>query len=253
MQQSYWDEQRATVRRLLESGDPALFRTWDPVRLIPLYEVWHWVGYMQGVLDTSERLVGRDRERWEAAMAPRAWGFDEAFYRRTELRLRLREKEIITTTYNAKSNHHLESYRQMTGRDLLSYRRIVEFGGGSGDLARLVMDLGYAGEYIIVDLPEVLGVQRINFADSTGRKPALAAQVPPAMPDTALISTWALSEVPIALRDEVVDKLRPDGWLIATQRSIFGVDNDAYFAGWEGARRELEWIRWDGGSYYIAK
>lgn len=253
MQQSFWNEQQEEVRWLLNSGNRALFRVWDPVRRIPLYEPWHWVGYMQGVIDTSERLAGDRRERWIEAMAPRRWGFDDEFYRRTELRLRLYDKEIVTTTYNAKSNHHLESYYQMTGRDLLSHRRIVEFGGGTGDLARLAMDLGYDGEYVIVDLPEMLGVQTINFADARCRVPVLATETPGWSPDTALVSTWALSEVPVALREEVIGRLRPDSWLIVTQRSIFGVDNDAYFSGWKGERRELEWIRWDGGSYYIAK
>jgi hypothetical protein len=227
---------------------------WDPVRLIPLYELWHWVGYFQSVIDTSERLTGKRRDRWIDAMRPRSWGFNSEYYSRTLVRLRLREKEIQTTTYNTKSNHHLEAYLRLTGRDPLSFSRIVEFGGGSGDLARLVLDQGYEGEYVIVDLPQVSRVQGLNFRDYRGHnKPILTASPPAKSPDTLLISTWALSEVDFALRDSVVSTVDPDGWLIAAQRGIFGRDNVAYFSGWDGAREEIEWIRWDGGSYYIAK
>lgn len=253
MQNDFWKDQRNSLEGWLKDGDPSLFRLWDPVRLIPLYELFHWVGYFQGVIDTSERLIGSEREKWIEAMAPRRWGFDAEYYQRTFVRLRIRNDELFTSTYNTKSNHHLESYYQLTGKSLLGFDRIVEFGGGSGDLARLVTDLGFEGEYVIVDLPEVLKVQQHNFSDCDKRLPVFAEEPPRHKSNTALVSTWALSEVPLPLRDKVVSTIEPDGWLIATQRNIFEVDNDRYFASWDGARAEIPWIRWDGGSYYIAK
>ncbi len=248
----FWDQQREKIRECLAAQDHSVFRTWDPVRFIPLFELQHWVGYYQGVIDTSERLFGESRNRWIKAMAPRNWGFDDDYYRLTEVILRLREKEIGTTTYNCKSNHHIETYFQLTGKDVGSYDRIVEFGGGTGDLARLILDCGFEGEYTIVDFPEVSKIQQINFQDSL-KKPLLTGEIPLKKQNTLLISTWALSEVPIVLREEVMNKVDPDAWLITTQRNIFDVDNEAYFSNWDGARREIPWIRWDGGSYYIAK
>lgn len=253
MQEEFWNTERSHLQSWLRDGDPSMFRIWDPVRLIPLYELFHWVGYFQGVIDTSERLTGADRERWIAAMAPREWGFSPKYFERTFVRLRLRDDEIHTTTYNTKSNHHSESYYQLTNRDIRSFDRIVEFGGGTGDLARLTIDSGFEGEYIIVDLPEVLKVQQHNFSDSDKNPPIFTEEIPKYKADTILISTWALSEVPISLRDRVVSTLAPDHWLIATQRHIFDVDNEEYFSKWSGNRLEIPWIRWDGGSYYIAK
>jgi hypothetical protein len=115
-----------------------------------------------------------------------------------------------------------------------------------------VLDCGYEGEYIIVDLPEILRLQRLNFRDSSV-SPTFTEDPPSKAKDTLFISTWALSEVPITLRNRVIDTVEPDGWLIATQRQIFDIDNHAYFAGWGGVRQQIPWIRWDGGSYYIMK
>ena len=248
----YWNQQTREIAECLSSKDHSIFRSWDPVRLIPLYELHHWVGYFQGVVETSERLEGDELECWLKAMEPRRWGFDDYFFRRTEQLIRIRHKEISTTTYNAKSNHHIESYYQLTGRDVKDFRRIVEFGGGVGDLARLILDCGYEGEYVIVDLPEVLRLQKLNFRDSPV-SPTFLEQPPAKVNDTLFISTWALSEVPVSLREKVIDAVDPDGWLIATQRRIFDIDNHKYFTSWPGVRQEIPWIRWDDGSYYIMK
>lgn len=252
MENNFWREQCKELRHYLSSGDLS-FRVWDPVKRIPLYEMFHWVGYMRGVEETERRLDGPDLEVWVEAMKPRVWGFDWAQYERTTLRVRCPSREIVTTTYNAKANHHLESYARLTGRSLLDFDRIVEFGGGTGDLARLALELGYTGEYVIVDLPEILEIQKLNFKDYSGKPPIFSTETPSYRPNTVLVSTWALSETPIELRDIVISTLSPDNWLIVTQRQIFGIDNERFFSNWSGKREEIDWIYWDGGSFYIAE
>jgi hypothetical protein len=253
---SFWEEQRIKISNCLNTLPIDTFRGWDPVCSIPLYEVWHWLGYMEGAQKTYFRILGDERvlNKWIRSMSPKTWGFTHERYMRTLSKIKFPYAgfELDTTTYNLKSNHHIETYQQLTSKNILDYDRIVEFGGGTGDLSKLIFDLGYDGEYCIYDIPEVLEIQKLNFIPYN-KKPIFTSNIPKYSKNTLFISTWGFSEVPLLLRNKFLDSLQPENWLITTQRNIFGINNDLYFDSWDGKRSEIPWIVWDGGSYYIAK
>ncbi len=113
--------------------------------------------------------------------------------------------------------YHLCRFEEVTGLSLptLPY---VEFGGGYGSLCRLFHQMGFAGTYVIFDLPEVWALQRF-FLKTLGI-PALKARdvrgpvsgavtisdlddltrVPRARPPglAAFVAQWSLGEVPVA-------------------------------------------------------
>tara|TARA_B100000965_G_C19404865_1_gene674934 strand:+ start:57 stop:824 length:768 start_codon:yes stop_codon:yes gene_type:complete len=254
---TFWQEQLDTIRYCLDNESIETYRAWEPVSEIPLFTKWNWIGYLQGAEDTYHRIKNDESKflRWKTAMSPRTWGFNQRLYNQTLCKFAIETGygEIETTSYNLKSNHNLETYKKLTSKDVLDYDRIVEFGGGVGDLSKLIFDLGYDGEYILYDFPEILEIQKLNFISSV-TKPIFTTDIPLySNKNTLFISTWALSEAPLSLRHKFLDSLQPENWLIVTQRHIFDIDNDLYFRSWNGVRQEIPWIGWNGGSYYLVK
>ena len=251
----FWQQQRIEIINCLLNLPIDTFRNWGPIRSIPLFEMWHGIGYMEGAQKTYDRIKEDEVlvDKWVKSMSPKTWGFTHQQYINTLSKIKFPLSfQLDTTTYNLKSNHHIETYYQLTSKNILDYDRIVEFGGGVGDLSKLIFDLGYEGDYCIYDFEEILEVQKINFVPYK-KKPQFISDIPKYSKNTLFISTWAFSEAPLYLRDKFLNSLQPEDWLIITQRNIFGIDNDAYFKSWDGQRSEIPWIAWDNGSYYIVK
>ena len=144
-------------------------------------------------------------------------------------------------------------YNFLTGKNILDYKHIVELGGGVGDFAKFVINLGYKGSYTIIDLPELFKVQKFNlngYDVNYTSKPVINNFD---SEDVLFISTWALSECPLGWRKEILDALKPKNWLITYQRNFEGVNNEVYFKNWAGKRLDIPYLWWDGGSEYILK
>ena len=60
-----------------------------------------------------------------------------------------RRSTLINSTHHL---HHLMRFEQGTGRKRASFDSVVEFGGGYGNMARIVQNLGSCETYSIVDL-----------------------------------------------------------------------------------------------------
>ncbi len=118
-------------------------------------------------------------------------------------------------------------------------------------MCKFIKKMGFTGEYTIIDIPEVLAIQQNNLLGYNG----ITFTDKPVHLDpekrTLFISTWALSEVPVNWRNEIIDALQPENYLITYQREFEDISNEDWFSTWKGYREELEWITWDGGSSYI--
>lgn len=137
-------------------------------------------------------------------------------------------------------------------------------------MCRLIKRLGYRGDCIIFDQPPVLALQcyflgrhgveaaygefgpsRVALCRAFDRVRALirpGARV-------ALISTWAMSEMPIAVRRQIEPFIADaDKVLLAYQAEFTGIDNRAYFS--ELAARMGDGVRHTDvpsypGNYYV--
>lgn len=107
--------------------------------------------------------------------------------------------------------YHLCMYRHMTGNDLPERGTIIEWGGGYGNLARMVKMIHPGITYVIIDIPILTHVQHyyLNYHTETRIfdgtiKPGAVNLVPItsiASLDVSaqmFISTWALNESPDA-------------------------------------------------------
>ena len=65
--------------------------------------------------------------------------------------------------------HHLyHLYKYLSYRNLkiseFKSKRIIEWGGGYGNMAKILIELGITGNYLIVDIPEFITIQYIYLA-----------------------------------------------------------------------------------------
>ena len=113
---------------------------------------------------------------------------------------------------------HLAHYRREVGKDFWDCASIVEWGGGYGDMARVIRRINPTVTYTIIDLPELLALQYIYLASLEGEDkvhlvlPENALDILPGkinlvpslrvigsenhLKCDAFISTWALTESP---------------------------------------------------------
>jgi len=237
------------------------FRMWEPCLSVPFWEMNLWGGYVTEAQEYGSRLQLRGEEsvaRWKKAMQHSLWGFDSPKHKEfgNDLRVRLSGPmgPFITSPWNLKCSHHYSVYERLTGNDISTFDRIVEWGGGSGDFAKFVFNMGFSGEYVIADLPGTSLVSKANISEDPSLYNVSWTTTPPPTSDkkTLFVSTWALSETPMDLRVEVMETVSPDNWLIIYQRHIWDYDNERFFSCWEGEREEIPWIKWDRGSELIA-
>lgn len=108
--------------------------------------------------------------------------------------------------------HHLMRFEQVTGRKIRDIGSAVEFGGGYGNMARVVENIGSCRTYSIVDLllfsciqyvflSTVAGEGQVAFADGNAGGnakfllyPLFSADSQMNMRGELFLSTWALSE-----------------------------------------------------------
>jgi hypothetical protein len=160
--------------------------------------------------------------------------------------------------------HHaysLEILLSSTQLDLSSLSSIFEFGGGYGSFCRMLYRYGYAGHYVLFDLPAFAMLQKY-FLKSTGlplqvtTEPADGAGTVNILTEDQVLSAgdriadvelfvglWSVSEVPVALRDEILPLFENTRFfLIGYQTEFGGTDNREYFAAFQQTKPNLEWI-----------
>jgi hypothetical protein len=118
--------------------------------------------------------------------------------------------------------HHLMRFEQLTGRKISSIENVVEFGGGYGNMARIVLNLGGCNTYSIVDLllfsciqyvflSTVAGNDQVTLDNNNANQNAnihllslLRTDEPTNLRGDLFLSTWALSESTRAAYDWVL-------------------------------------------------
>ena len=247
---------RATTEQLLrhvENEDPRYFMRWPPIAgtMVPNNTPYALAAY---------RALRRRPDwhgKWKHAVIHRNFGHGPPF-------LANPRSSAITVEHAT----HLVRFKDATGRDLIDCAGIAEFGGGFGSMCRLTTRLGFRGRHVIFDLPPILALQRYflglhSIAAGYDRAERIvlasgletvAATIPR---DTALISTWALSEMPIGLREQIERFLRDDRTtvaMLAYQHAFEGIDNKAWFAGLMQRNQDLwDWhkVAFDANSDYL--
>lgn len=133
---------------------------------------------------------------------------------------------LITHAY-----HVSKLFKKCTLKD---FDNVIELGGGYGSMCRLFMNMNYLGKYIIFDLPEFLALQRfyLNSINSNYTKNTVFTGDTNKIDKgytTLLIATWSLSEMPLHLREELLECLDFNYCIIGFQAEFDGINNVEYF------------------------
>lgn len=232
--ESDWAGHRARVRHLVLHGNPVEFQRWDVVRATMV------AGDTPYVAAELAHLRRRPdwRRRWQPAIRESPLGRPRPFY--------LYPRSSGTLIHHA---YHACRFEEATGVALDRASLVVEFGGGYGSMCRLVHGLGFAGAYVIFDLPEFSALQRFYLRSldiPASTEPAARGVTTVSNLETlatllrgrdrgggVFIATWSLSESPRALRETVLRTVEGfDAFLIAYQQRFAEVANDEFFAAW---------------------
>ncbi len=167
---------------------------------------------------------------WGGRLCRRRACFVSHVFGEQETRSLLREDTIggprisgprwLTSANRTHHAGHLASYHRACNRDFAALDSIVEWGGGYGDMARLVRRRNPNCTYTILDLPELLALQHVYLAAILGED-SVHLVTPEASPQrgkinflpssavaagkigvtcAGFLSTWGLNESPTELQ-----------------------------------------------------
>lgn len=133
--------------------------------------------------------------------------------------------DIATSANTVHHLHHLLRFEDVTGRQISDFDTVVEWGGGYGNLAKIVLRLhGGSPTYVLIDTPVFTVIQWLYLAsvmgpdsvvlqteDDFSLTPGVVNVVPIGLVANLtveadlFISTWALNESTPAAQEFVVD------------------------------------------------
>lgn len=226
------------------------FRTNKVVTKIPLFEVKYYQPYM----DKAQEVFNSPRCNltWLEAMRHREddhWGSNTKEYERFAEYLD-KEQTCSTNAWNLRSNYYYTVYEDMLGKSILDYDNVIELGAGSGDFCKFIFNMGFKGNYEILDIPEVINLSKTNLREYDVKFTSDYKKLEKRK-NCLFISTWGISETPVDFRDKVLNRLRLDGMLVTYQKSFEGIDNEKYFSKFKCYTLPINWHSWDGGSNLI--
>ena len=256
LQSPYWLQKCAEIRHFAETDNPLHFTRWPPISetLQP---------HTTAAIVAAYLAVRRSRDWrrvWRPVLRHPRYGGAPPF-------LPFPAANPITIQHVG----HLHYFREVVGQSFFDVECVIEFGGGYGSMCRIADRLGFRGDYIVFDQPVVLCLQRYFLAlhgigacygdgedrvKLYSRLPDVSRFVAERKPARiAAISTWALSEMPMQLRNEIEPVLRPsDRILLSYQQDFEENDNGQYF---ERLMTRLDNFRWQrfeipfyAGNYY---
>lgn len=222
-----WDNHRRSIRKHILEEKPETFLKWSTVRATM---------YVNAPFTAIEykALSGRLRE------ATKGKSFGGLTYRG-------HDTNLIHQAY------HLSQWEKVTGRQVGSLNRIIEFGGGYGAMCLVCRRLGFKGKYIIYDLPELGLLQGYYLSSALGVDDFSYKAQNYLLDDPdryylincgLFIASHSLSEVDFELRRLMLSRVNAASLLFIFHCEHNGVDNLEWFRQLAEDRPEYEWSSW---------
>ena len=246
----FWTE---TKQKLMAETDLSIFKTWETVRSIPIYNPQEFYDQYRPEV---EAMLPEPSDVWKVALKEPFYGHTEESY--SEVQKFAFDGSVECTPWTLKSAHHILTFEKITGKSILDYDQIVDFGAGIGETARMILDLGFEGDYYIYDLPETARIPQEYLKNYRNVKFVNHYDDIPWGKKTLFIGTWSISEVPYSYRNEIARYFVGQDFLIIYQNQVFKYNNSNYFIldfpRESGTFIWLEDIKWHGGgggNYYL--
>lgn len=222
----YWEAWRRDVWERGQVDDPANFMNWPAIYHCML--VNHWS------MDWQYSQLAAAGLHWLNACLATKHSPAKELQPGT-----LYSKNLINLAY------HFLMWEQRAGRKVADLESIIEWGGGYGGQALVAQRLGFTGLYTIYDLPEFSLLQEW-FLSQVGVSAKLRTQLPTRRQRHAdlLIGIYSLSEMPLADRARVLDRLTADSYLLAYSPTWEDYDNEGWFYDWTCRKPGYTWLEW---------
>lgn len=159
--------------------------------------------------------------------------------------------------------YHLAMFEEMTGIKFSDHSTVIEFGGGYGNMPRLMNRLGYQGRYLIFDFSEFGALQRfylngVQMAHGDlgqwNREECKQCTVSEwsdlseglkkvDLNDSLFMATWSLSEAPFVIREPMLKAVEGvKSILIAFQSHFEDLANVDYFNEYQKSHPAYQWV-----------
>jgi hypothetical protein len=256
----WWSETKKKINSY-KPEDYQIFKTWEVVNSIPIYKTNELFEQYRNDVEMLFSTIPEDRRAvWKAALKEPFLGHTDESYADAKKIIQLDGEDIETTPFTLKCAHYVLNYQTMSGKDILEYEQIVDFGAGIGELARFIRDLGFKGDYTILDLPEIGSISK--YYNQELNKNIVHAGSYKDIPNdkkTLFIGTWSLSEVPFSYRNEICEHFFEQDYLIVFQSKVFEYSNNEYFmlefpfrSGTYTRLRPIPFHTGGGGNFFVA-
>lgn len=226
-----WPRHCYEIHKHAESGDPLL--TWGTLHATMFVGDVSWLEQEYWFLRSLDALTGDGWARMKAATREDDFGDPP--------RLSYDEGASGNLIHQA---YHLALWEITTKKRVEDLERIVEFGGGYGAMCKIVRRLGFEGDYVIYDLPELSLIQRY-YLSNLGIQADLSVvdgltDIERIPPGDLMIGLYSLTEAPIALRNTFTASRFP-AYLIAHQDEYFGENLSRWSDWFMSDRDDLNW------------
>ena len=134
------------------------------------------------------------------------------------------------------------AYRKIMAKffDISSINHVTDFGGGYGNNCRVWNNLGFTGHFALVDLPQVLDIQKHYISnvlpDASVTYHSLLSEVEIVKPCSLFFATYSLSETSLEIREKAMENIREYDYIFIAHNDSFPVygeknrvNNNEYF------------------------
>jgi hypothetical protein len=243
-----WQSFRKTLRNCIVKNDPRNFFNWEVVKYNMIYGA-----SLKDILYLKRMGYW---SRWRDTLIKEDQFNANPFFAFPQ-----------TSTNTLRQAYHLAKFFTETKTSIGDISQIIDFGGGYGNMCRLVSSLGFQGQYIIFDSSEFLLLQEYylklskiavpiiflkeieNLSDIPTPSIILTEDIEtlkklsknPQSQKNLLVATWSLSETPIELRNKFLTTIQPKYFLITYQKYFGEVNNEKYFTNFINTTPDILW------------
>ena len=246
----FWPVMREVFAHDLKTLPKTRFKAWASVWTIPFMATARHSDYIRLSLTAAMQPI------YHEALIDRGVGMNQQDYEYFRM-----FSDLPTTMNRIQAMSHF-IINGWTPEKLRGINKIVELGGGIGDMCDIAYKLGFEGEYKIYDFPEVNQLQEYYMGELGNDKAKFTSDINDLSDADLVIGTWSFTEMPLDLREKIMMKIGGSkNWLIAYSNQIFSLDNDAYInktflplvKGDKDVKfTAIPFMPWDGGANYVS-
>ena len=247
---NYWTTMREVFTNDFNTLPKNRFKVWASVMSVPFMVRNNIFDYVAVVME-----MAKNDARYKNALEDPMIGYGS----REDFSIFSLFSDFNTTMNRIQHMAHLINCGYTPER-LASLDKIIELGAGIGEMTDIVYKLGFKGEYVIYDFPEISNIQRYYHKLLGYKNVSYTSNTDDLTPADLCIATWSFTEMPLDLREQLMYNIKDTKeWLIAYSEKIFGIDNEEYIKNnflTNYNNHEINFIDipsmpWDGGTKYV--